>query len=118
MGSACHLAMLTDSFVPFSDGSLRAYVDALETFCLTSQLLDLHLANFTSSPNATPTPNAPAPNPDAYSKIPEPVRAQIKTRLVSASQFFGQVVVTVILRDLGLLLERHGKMSGQWVSGP
>lgn len=45
------------------------------------------------------------------------MRNQIKTRLVGASQFFG-LIVTVVLRDVGLLVERHGKMYGQFLQGP
>lgn len=70
---------------------------------------DLHLEYFTS---VSPSPTS------LYRQLPETNRNMIKTRLTTASQFFGQVVVTIILRDLMILLEKHGKMYGKFIEGP
>ncbi|KAL7410021.1 hypothetical protein BDY24DRAFT_401133 [Mrakia frigida] len=94
-----------------NDGSLKAYVDAIEMICIHAQTIDLHLEYFTAIATSQPTSSP-------YAQLPEATRNLIKTRLTSASQFFGQVVVTIILRDLMILLEKHGKMYGKFIEGP
>lgn len=68
---------------------------------------DDHLKNFT---NPTQPPSA------AYLALPTASRSTIEQRLKRLAEFFGQVVVVVVLRDLGLLMDKHAKQAERWLS--
>lgn len=75
------------------------------SFLLTASVADEHVKAFSNS--FTPTP---------YSTLPPDVRHQIELRLKRSSEFFASVVLTWVVRDLGLLLDKYVKKGEKWLA--
>lgn len=72
---------------------------------LTSRT-DRHIALLSgesTAPNATPTPGG-----SPYDSLNADAKTHVDARLRRASDFFGTVVCRFVLRDIGLLLDKHG----------
>lgn len=72
---------------------------------LTWLMLDEHIKAFSNSFNPTP-----------YSALPPDVRHQIELRLKRSAEFFASVVLTWVIRDLGLLLSKYVKKGEKWLA--
>jgi len=86
--------------------SPAAYVAGLTKLFQQAQLLDEHSkALHTSSTPAT-----------IYTSLPSEARAVLESRLKQSSEFFATVVLTFVVRDLSLLLDKYAKKGGQWLT--
>jgi len=72
---------------------------------LTCDSADEHVKAFSNS--FTPTP---------YSTLPPDIRHQVELRLKRSSEFFASVVLTWVVRDLGLLLDKYVKKGEKWLA--
>lgn len=50
-----------------------------------------------------------------YAPVSGHVRKQIEARMLFASEFFATVVLTFVVRDLGLLLDKFVKKTERWL---
>jgi hypothetical protein len=55
------------------------------------------------------------PNHPRYLPVSGSVRKQIEMRLHAASDFFATVVLTFVVRDLGLLMDKFVKKTERWL---
>jgi hypothetical protein len=81
-------------------GILAVYMTALTPF-----LTDEHIKALANSLNPTP-----------YSTLPPDLRLQVEARLKRASEFFASVVLTFVIRDLGLLLDKFVRKGEKWLA--
>jgi hypothetical protein len=51
-----------------------------------------------------------------YSRFPPDQRAATEARLKLASEFFARVVLTFVIRDLSLLLDKYVKKCEKWLA--
>jgi len=84
--------------------SPAVYIHGLTKLFQQAQLFDEHIKAFSNSLVATP-----------YSTLPPDLRHQIETRLKRSSEFFASVVLTWVIRDLGLLLDKYVKKGEKWL---
>ncbi|KAJ7130096.1 hypothetical protein C8R43DRAFT_896217 [Mycena crocata] len=82
-----------------------AYVSGLRRLFLHAQLLDEHSKAITSQPVAP-----------AYAALPNDIRLQADGKLKRASTFFATVVLTFVIRDLSLLLDKYAKKCEKWLA--
>ncbi|KAF8334004.1 uncharacterized protein EI90DRAFT_3050620 [Cantharellus anzutake] len=80
------------------------YVNGLTKLFQQAQTFDEHIKAFSNS--FLPTP---------YSALAPDLRHQIETRLRRSSEFFASVVLTWVIRDLGLLLDKYVKKGEKWL---
>ena len=68
-----------------------------------------------SSPAREPSrsPQAPAP---LYAAFPLETRTAIDYKLRHASEFFAKVVLTFVIRDMALLLDKYVKKCEKWLA--
>jgi len=81
------------------------YVTSLIRLFHQAQLLDQHSKAIGSTPP-----------PLSYSAIPPDVRASIEVRLKRSSEFFASVVLTFVVKDLALLLDKFAKKGEKWLA--
>lgn len=67
--------------------------------------LDEHLKAMTNSLNPTP-----------YSTLAPDIRNQLEARLKRSSEFFASVVLTFVIRDLSLLLDKYARKGEKWLA--
>jgi hypothetical protein len=79
------------------------YVHMLTTLFDHAQLLDQHTAALLS-PGGLP-----------YASFSPDARAAAEARLRHASEFFARVVLTFVVRDLALLLDKYAKNCVKWL---
>ncbi|KAJ7071285.1 hypothetical protein C8F01DRAFT_1206828 [Mycena amicta] len=100
---------LTRRFDKFTNGknldSPQTYVSGLSRLFLHAQLLDEHSKAITAQPVAP-----------AYAALPPDIRAAADNKLKRASQFFATVVLTFVIRDLSLLLDKYAKKCEKWLA--
>ncbi|KAJ3790277.1 hypothetical protein GGU10DRAFT_303319 [Lentinula aff. detonsa] len=85
--------------------SPAAYVQGLKKLFLHAQLLDEHTQAITS------TPVAPA-----YGALPAEIRSAADLKLKRSSEFFASVVLTFVIRDLSMLLDKYAKKCEKWLA--
>ena len=81
------------------------YVQGLSKLFQTAQILDEH--------TKAGAPQGPAP---LYAAFPPDVRAALDTKLRHASEFFAKVVLTFVIRDMALLLDKYVKKCEKWLA--
>ncbi|CAK5265277.1 unnamed protein product [Mycena citricolor] len=100
---------LTRQFDKFTAGknldSPAAYVSGLQKLFLYAQLLDEHSQAITSQPVAA-----------VYAALPADIRTEADKKLKRSSQFFATVVLTFVIRDLSLLLDKYAKKCEKWLA--
>lgn len=72
---------------------------------MDSQILDEHTKAAASQP--------PAP---LYAGFPPELRTSLEYKLRHASEFFAKVVLTFVIRDLALLLDKYVKKCEKWLA--
>ncbi|KZT21670.1 hypothetical protein NEOLEDRAFT_1181510 [Neolentinus lepideus HHB14362 ss-1] len=100
---------LTRQFDKFTAGknldSPTAYTQGLCRLFQQAQLLDEHTKAISSVPVA-PT----------YAALPANIRGGLDVKLKHASDFFARVVLTFVIRDLSLLLDKYAKKCEKWLA--
>jgi hypothetical protein len=94
----CHL---TDYL--YSLDSPTTYVNGLIKLFEYAQLLDEHSKALTTTNSC-------------YSVQPMELRIILEARFKQSSEFFATVVLTFVIRDLSLLLDKYAKKGGQWLT--
>ncbi|KAG8687482.1 hypothetical protein FRC09_013466 [Ceratobasidium sp. 395] len=79
------------------------YTDGLKKLFHQAELFDEHI-------RALHDPSHPV-----YGHLSNHVRKQIEQRMSSASEFFATVVLTFVVRDLGLLMDKFVKKTERWL---
>jgi hypothetical protein len=79
------------------------YVQMLTMLFDNAQLLDVHTAALLS-PGTLP-----------YASFSPDARAATEARLRHVSEFFARVVLTFVVRDLSMLLDRYAKNCQKWL---
>ena len=51
----------------------------------------------------------------SYQPLPSDVRSQIEARLKRSSEFFANVIIDFVIRDLGQLLDKYAKKGEKWM---
>jgi len=83
--------------------SPASYVNGLIKLFDRAQLLDEHNKALTLSTAC-------------YSTQPQELRVVLEARFKQSSEFFATVVLTFVIRDLSLLLDKYAKKGGQWLT--
>ncbi|KZT06803.1 uncharacterized protein LAESUDRAFT_812489 [Laetiporus sulphureus 93-53] len=100
---------LTRQFDKLTNGknldSPAVYVQGLSKLFQQAQLLDEHTKAALSVP--------PAP---LYMGFPIEVRTALEFKLRHASEFFAKVVLTFVIRDMALLLDKYVKKCEKWLA--
>ncbi|KAF7319970.1 hypothetical protein MKEN_00780900 [Mycena kentingensis (nom. inval.)] len=100
---------LTNRFNKLTTGknldSPQTYVSGLVKLFESVQLLDEHSKAIIAQPVAP-----------AYAALPPDIRAAADNKLKRASQFFATVVLTFVIRDLSLLLDKYAKKCEKWLA--
>ncbi|KDQ63840.1 hypothetical protein JAAARDRAFT_29888 [Jaapia argillacea MUCL 33604] len=100
---------LTRQFDKFTNGknldSPTTYVQGLNRLFTYAQLLDEH------TKAALCTPMAPT-----YAALPMDIRMALDIKLRHSSEFFARVVLTFVVRDLSLLLDKYAKKCEKWLA--
>ncbi|KAF8309722.1 hypothetical protein DL93DRAFT_1700219 [Clavulina sp. PMI_390] len=81
------------------------YTAGLSKLLHQAQMFDEHVKALSNS--FTPTP---------YSTLPPDIRHQIELRLKRSAEFFASVVLTWVIRDLSLLLDKYVKKGEKWLA--
>ena len=81
------------------------YVQGLSKLFQAAQILDEHTRA------AAPLGMAPL-----YAAFPPDVRSALDTKLRHASEFFAKVVLTFVIRDMALLLDKYVKKCEKWLA--
>lgn len=92
----CYLT--TKSQLASNVDSPTAYMHNLKKLFQSAQLLDEHTKAVWSQPVAP-----------AYAAFPSDIRTSTEQKLKRASEFFTSVVLTFVIRDLALLLDKYVK---------
>jgi hypothetical protein len=85
--------------------SPTTYVQMLSKLFLQTQLLDEHTKAISSMPVAP-----------AYAAFPLDLRIALEAKLRHASEFFARVVLTFVVRDLSMLLDKYLKKCEKWLA--
>ncbi|KAF9821894.1 hypothetical protein IEO21_00324 [Rhodonia placenta] len=100
---------LTRQFDKITNGknldSPATYVQGLSRLFQQAQILDEHTKAAMSTP--------PAP---LYAAFPADVRQAIEFKLRHASEFFARVVLTFVIQDMALLLDKYVKKCEKWLA--
>ena len=80
-------------------------MQGLSKLFLVAQILDEHAK--------AASPQAPAP---LYAAFPLETRTAIDYKLRHASEFFAKVVLTFVIRDMALLLDKYVKKCEKWLA--
>ena len=89
----------------FSLDSPANYVSGLMRLFQLTQLLDEHTkASCTSPISAT------------YAALPGEQRNALEVKFKRISEFFARVVLTFVIRDLSLLLDKYAKTCEKWLA--
>lgn len=83
--------------------SPSTYADMLRKVFAAAELFDDHIQALHSVSHPM------------YAPVSGHVRKQIESRMVYASEFFATVVLTFVVRDLGLLLDKFVKKTERWL---
>lgn len=85
--------------------SPAVYVTGLGRLFTHAQLLDDHSRALWSQPTAP-----------VYAAFPADVKAAAEVKLKRVSEFFASVVLTFVIRDLALLLDKYAKKCEKWLA--
>ncbi|OJT12621.1 hypothetical protein TRAPUB_10862 [Trametes pubescens] len=100
---------LTRQFDKITNGknldSPALYVQGLSKLFQAAQILDEH------AKAAAPQSLAPL-----YAAFPADIRASLDVKLRHASEFFAKVVLTFVIRDMALLLDKYVKKCEKWLA--
>ncbi|KAI0932403.1 hypothetical protein AcW2_001045 [Taiwanofungus camphoratus] len=100
---------LTRQFDKFTNGknldSPAIYVQGLAKLFQRAQILDEHTKAATSAPAAA-----------LYVGFPIDIRSALELKLGHASEFFAKVVLTFVIGDLALLLDKYVKKCEKWLA--
>jgi hypothetical protein len=94
-----------DNFHHCSLDSPATYVTGLGKLFSYAPLLDEHTRALLSQPMAP-----------VYASLPPDARATAETRLKRSSEFFATVILTFVVRDLSLLLDKYAKKCEKWLA--
>ena len=86
--------------------SPSTYVNGLARLFQAAQLLDEHTKALSAPPGSSST---------IYGSIPPELRASVETRLKRSSEFFATVVLTFVVRDMGILLDKYAKRGQRYL---
>ena len=89
----------------FSLDSPATYVQGLAKLFNQVQILDEHTKAVAGQPIAP-----------LYAAFPPDVRAGLELKLRRASEFFAKVVLTFVIRDMALLLDKYVKKCEKWLA--
>lgn len=81
------------------------YVQGLIKLFNQAQILDEHTKAVSSQPLAP-----------LYVAFPPDIRAGLELKLRRASEFFAKVVLTFVIRDMALLLDKYVKKCEKWLT--
>lgn len=81
------------------------YVQMLSRLFLQTQLLDEHTKAISAAPIAP-----------AYAAFPMEMRVSLEAKLRHASEFFAKVVLTFVVKDLSMLLDKYLKKCEKWLA--
>jgi hypothetical protein len=84
--------------------SPAAYVSSLEALFEATQILDEHTRAITAQPVAP-----------VYAGLSPDARTALEAKLRHLSEFFARVVLTFVIRDLSLLLDKYAKKCEKWL---
>ncbi|OBZ78788.1 hypothetical protein A0H81_00603 [Grifola frondosa] len=100
---------LTRQFDKITNGknldSPAAYVQGLSKLFHQAQLLDEHTKAAASQPLSA-----------LYAALPSDLRPGIELKLRHSSEFFAKVVLTFVIRDMALLLDKYVKKCEKWLA--
>ncbi|TCD67518.1 hypothetical protein EIP91_012272 [Steccherinum ochraceum] len=100
---------LTRQIDKFTNGknldSPAIYVQGLSRLFAQAQILDEHTKAMLQSPVAP-----------LYASFPVHLRAALELKLKHASEFFAKVVLTFVIRDMALLLDKYVKKCEKWLA--
>ena len=98
-----HVILINESTCSLDSPAL--YVQGLSKLFQAAQILDEH--------TKAASPSAVAP---LYAAFPPDIRAAIDIKLRHASEFFAKVVLTFVIRDMALLLDKYVKKCEKWLA--
>ena len=81
------------------------YVQVLSKLFHQAQILDEHTEAISSRPLSP-----------LYASFPVDLRAALELKLKHASEFFAKVVLTFVIQDLALLLDKYVKKCEKWLA--
>jgi len=77
---------------------------------------DEHLRSLPSLSSSGPAlATSSSPSAAAYRALTPSAQMHIEQRLRRSAEFFGQVIVVFVLRDLGLLMDKYAKSVDKWL---
>lgn len=85
--------------------SPAVYVQGLSKLFNQAQILDEHTKAVTSQPVAA-----------LYAAFPPDLRTALEVKLRRSSEFFAKVVLTFVIRDMALLLDKYVKKCEKWLA--
>ncbi|KAN0063058.1 hypothetical protein ACQY0O_004221 [Thecaphora frezii] len=90
------------------------YIEGLARLFARAQILDKHLVCLLRSQgalNVVPADTSATATgwPDAYASLPTELKGGIESRLRRSSEFFANVILAFVLRDVGVLLDKFAK---------
>ncbi len=89
----------------YSLDSPAVYVQVLSKLFNQAQLLDEHTKAVTQQPMAP-----------LYAAFPPDVRTALEIKLRRSSEFFAKVILTFVIRDMALLLDKYVKKCEKWLA--
>lgn len=81
------------------------YVQGLSKLFMQAQILDEHTKAISSQPVAP-----------LYAAFTPDLRTALEYKLKHASEFFAKVVLTFVIRDMALLLDKYVKKCEKWLA--
>ena len=81
------------------------YVQGLSKLFSQAQILDEHTKAVSSQPVAP-----------LYAAFPPDLRAALEVKLRRSSEFFAKVVLTFVIHDMALLLDKYVKKCEKWLA--
>lgn len=96
--------------------SPAAYVDSLQRLFKKAKILEAHLAGLLQSKSTSSSPTSAtasvtieADTVEAYAALPPEIQRVVEAKLLRASEFFAQVIVKIVARDLHVMVEKSLK---------
>ncbi|PWN18766.1 hypothetical protein BCV69DRAFT_300922 [Microstroma glucosiphilum] len=96
--------------------SPAAYVDSLQRLFRKAQILEAHLTGLLQSKSSSSTTTSAnssiaveADTVEAYAALPSEIQRVIEAKLLRASDFFAQVIMKIVARDLHIMVEKSLK---------
>lgn len=90
-------------------------MDGLARLFSRTKILESHLQlliKSQSSSSVSDDSDVNGPSIEAYAALPKDLRSSIETKLKKSSDFFANVVLAFVIKDLGILLDKSVKRNG------